>query len=106
MPEIEDVFRAWSGHKGDLSTAITAEISYTLNTESAETFDNLLLQCKDNTLPLLVKGSGVANWYWTCQSDTSSKKIYRVKVATGYFIGAANATNKMLVRCVRYVEVQ
>ena len=106
MPEIEELFRTWSGVKGNLSTAASAEIPYTLNNETAELFDNLLLQCKDNTSGLLIKGSGVANWYWTCQSDVSTKKIYRVKIATGYFIGAANATNAMLVRCVRDVEVK
>lgn len=105
-PELEEVFRAWAGYTGDLSTAAAKEISYTLNNEIATAFDNLLLQCKDNNLGMLVKGSGVANWYWTCQSDPTSKKIYRVKIATGYFIGAANATNIMLVRCVRDVEIK
>ena len=105
-PEVEEMFRTWSGCTDDLSTAATAEIAYTLNNDAATAFDNLLLQCKDNDLGMLVKGSGVANWYWTCQSDASSKKIYRVKIATGYFIGAANATNKMLVRCVRDVEIK
>ena len=105
IPEIEDIFRVWSGYKGDLSTAPSAEISYTLNNETASAFDNLLLQCKDNTNTMVVK-PGAANWYWTCQSDTSTKKIFRVKVATGYFIGAANATNVMLVRCVRDVEIK
>lgn len=106
IPDVEDIFRAWSGCNADLSTAANAEIAYTLNNDAATAFDNLLLQCKDNNLGMLVKGSGVANWYWTCQSDPSSKKIYRVKIATGYFIGAANATNKMLVRCVRDVEIK
>lgn len=105
-PEVEEMFRTWSGCTDDLSTAATAEIAYTLNNDAATAFDNLLLQCKDNNLGMLVKGSGVANWYWTCQSDASSKKIYRVKIASGYFIGAANATNKMLVRCVRDVEIK
>ena len=105
-PEVEEMFRTWSGCTGDLSTAATAEIAYTLNNDAATAFDNLLLQCKDNDLGMLVKGSGVANWYWTCQSDATSKKIYRVKIASGYFIGAANATNKMLVRCVRDVEIK
>ena len=105
-PEVEEMFRTWSGCTDDLTTAATAEIPYTLNNDAATAFDNLLLQCKDNDLGMLVKGSGVANWYWTCQSDPSSKKIYRVKIATGYFIGAANATNKMLVRCVRDVEIK
>lgn len=105
-PEVEEMFRTWSGCTGDLSTAATAEIAYTLNNDAATAFDNLLLQCKDNDLGMLVKGSGVANWYWTCQSDATSKKIYRVKIASGYFIGAANATNIMLVRCVRDVEIK
>lgn len=105
-PEVEEMFRTWSGCTDDLSTAATAEIAYTLNNDAATAFDNLLLQCKDNDLGMLVKGSGVANWYWTCQSDATSKKIYRVKIASTYFIGAANATNKMLVRCVRDVEIK
>lgn len=105
-PEVEEMFRTWSGCTDNLTTAATAEIPYTLNNDAATAFDNLLLQCKDNDLGMLVKGSGVANWYWTCQSDPSSKKIYRVKIATNYFIGAANATNKMLVRCVRDVEIK
>ena len=105
-PEVEELFRVWSGCTDDLTTAATAEIAYTLNNDAATAFDNLLLQCKDNELGMLVKGSGVANWYWTCQADPSTKKIYRVKIATSYFIGAANATNKMLVRCVRDVEIK
>ena len=99
--ELEEAFRVWSGCKDDLS----AEVSYTLDPDKSAKFDALLQQCEGDTYKFAAASSG-ATWYWLGQANTSDKKIRRTKVASTYLKSAANATNKVWVRCVRDVELE